>query len=43
MKSSKKDQAFIEALIKTYRKMIMPPEWIDILQIKAKRHDEGKI
>jgi len=43
MKSSGKAQAFIEALIKSSGKMIMPPEWIDILQIKAKRHDEGKI
>lgn len=43
MKSSRKAQAFIEDRIKSSGKMIMPPEWIDILQIKANRHDEGKI
>ena len=43
MKSSRKAQAFIEARTKSSGMMIMPPEWIDILQIKAKRHDEGKI
>ena len=43
MKSSRKAQAFIEALIKSSGKMIMPPGRIDILQMKAKRHDEGKI
>ena len=43
MKSSRKAQAFIEALIKLSGKMIMPPGRIDNLQIKANRHDEGKI
>jgi len=43
LRGYEKAQAFIGALTKSSGKMIMPPEWIDILQIKAKRHDEGKI